>query len=715
MVIRDTTNNVYITLAAPATLSADGKTLSFATATAIPAAAVLEVSILQVDLRDLNGNIADDADVADGSVDYDSIISASNTNVNKYLRLDLSTWQDANLNASAVTGQAQQQTDGTSTDGFVSDSSGLTPAFNDAFDGSLGGFHIQQLNSDVDAGVRLTALATAINGSTVSVESNNARIVFTPSDASYYTVNHSRAGVDITPASIDESSNVNFGTGNDFTVTDANEVAMLIGNAAPGDVVTITPFDDLGNSGTPVSIGVSGVLVDNVEPTTVIQRSYGALPAVEAAAVVDDYGQGGELSQVGGTVLAGTPYLNITMQLLDDTNTAGDDLLDELIAHNAADPVTGDAYLTQPAAFDVYDATAYGVFSANLARTVGVSFSENVTLTGTPATTTSVALSNWVEHNDTSVDDGSAGLGNVNVDLVNVDVADVMALANTDHDSVIDFSDVIADIAGNTGSIAQVVVRDWMPPMITSAVYNGENITLTYSEDIAPAAGNLVTFFGSGGATDIFTLDQATVDAFDLQADKTTLVIPHGDWGGNITWSTSMNLGTYDEGAVLAAPHGGIVTNSIADVNGNTMAANKAGVTGVQFAYYNAIDVMAIPTPVAPLFVDTTAAGSTITFTYTSNHDIDLNATFGGTVAVGATTLTSAEVAAGFTLVSAATIDPTGTGATLSADGRTLTVTVVTATAAVATNDTFTPNVNFVSDYDGSQDVVAATLVVTAP
>lgn len=714
LVVRDVTNGSFIALSGAATLSADGKSLHFATATAFPAGATIEINVVQVDLQDMSGNVITKGAAAD-AFGYDTIVVS--TSGSNYLRLTLQAWQEANIDASAVTSMTQQNRDDTGVDD-VAAVQGLNLAFTDAWDDGgtdPAGFDVQQLNAaddddgvgGIDAASRLSGLMTAINGgSAIAVGADYGRVVFTPSNASFYQFDVTRGGNSILAAvnAYPVSGNVTPGIGNSFTLTDTNQVALVLDNVQPGDVVTITPFDDLSYAGTPQSI----TLVDNVRPTTVLQRAYG-LVSHQAPDVVTDYGSGAELSQIGDATLYGTPYLNVTMGLLDNINEAGDSLDEELIDHNTVNTTTGNAYITVP---NVYDATAYSVFAAAQARTIGVAFSEDVTLTGTPGYGGGVQLTSWTVHNDVvSTDNGTIS----HSDLIDVDVANVTALANSDHNRVIDFSGVVADkadaVAGATVNVAdnaKVVVRDMMPPMVVSASYIGSRIELQFNEAIAPQVDDTLQLVNATGGVQLITLSQATVDAFNLQADKTRLNILSSDWGDNVTWSTMFNLGTYADvstgNAQLA--HGSIDTGEIADIRGNTMNATNAGVTPVRFAFYNALGTMTVGTPSAPTFV-ATATGFTVT--YVSNHAIDLTASFG---AASKSVLTGAEVAGAFTLTSAATINTATSSASLSADGKTLTVTVGL-TGTLASGNSFDAAANLVSDYDATQNVNPAA--VTAP
>ncbi|HEY0721902.1 MAG TPA: Ig-like domain-containing protein [Gammaproteobacteria bacterium] len=724
MYVRDTTNNVYVpVVGGVGTIAADGKSVTFTTSEPFQSGANLKIYIAQGDLHDLAGNLITDvpAGITDPfTYDVDQDASAVGT---VYLRLDMQAWGNTNTNALAVTNTAQEETDAFGLQDDMAAVQSLNPAFNDVWDADAATNVFQQMNSadnddnvsGSDAAERLSALASAIAGQAVVVDTDNAQVTFTSSGASYYTFVVTRlnaphsVSLDIVTPNMETDGTTDADGNLKYFVTEEGQVAIVLGDVNPGDMLTITPYDDFGFSGTAVAV----TLQDNVEPTTVLQNSYG-LGTLDSG-ISSDFGNGGELTQPGG-ITNGTPYLNITMGLLDNINTSGanlplgDDVLqDELLDYNTVDAASGLPYITTPG---VYDATAYAAFASHLSRTIGIAFSEDIVLTGTAPSYNGTAglLGGWTAHNDVFVTDNGS---TVNADLVNVDVANIMTLANTDHDKVIDLSNVVTDAAAtpNVGSNAKVIVRDLMPPMVTSGVYQGDRLTLTFNESIAPKVGDtLLISNANGSVTYPITLSQTTVSAFNAQADKTTLRILDEDWGGDINWAATFNVGTYDEGAITSATHGIVVYSNIEDLQGNDMATVNAGVAPVNFAFYNAVGLMALESETPAGFVTTNVAG-VFTVTYKSNHAIDLVASFG---AASATQLSASEITASFpaTLAAATIVNSSATYGVLSADGKTLTLNI-SFTGNLTSGDKFGVNVGMTSDYDGNQTLT--TNGITAP
>lgn len=729
--------------AATATMATDGMSITVTTPAAITAGAEVEVYLLTADFLDLSDNVL----TTGAGVGFDSAFTSATDS--EYLMLDLQIFTESNTDATAVS-LTQASTDASGIDDYA-DVQAKSVAFNDVDDeGGTGNF--QQLNSadddntfgGSDAGERLSALATQLGAGTVAADV--ARISFTPTNATYYSLAFTDSdGTAFTPTSTVWSSNADtsFGGAGEFEVTDTADVTLVVTGVQPGDVLLITPYDDFEHAGTTTSI----TLIDNVEPTTVLQNSYGVSPQDDAVVTTYDFGDGGQLTSVGAQTI-GTPYLNVTPQLLDNLDANGDDtstlgagndddvLLHELMELNTVDGTTSDQYIT-PAAAGPYDATAYAAIDP--ARSIGVAMSEDIAVTGTPAFSgTTAALSGWVAHNDVTVDDEGTA---VNADLVDVDVDSVFSLA-ADNNADIDFSDTIEDTAtaANTASSsanARVVIRDAMPPMVVSAVWDGYEMEITFNEAVAPEAGDTVTF-----GTVTFALDQDTVDAFDTSGTPTVLTIPADDanWAGLGSSSGlygDLDIGTdtiaawsYVETAygVSAGHHGILDFSAIEDAaNGNSWDNDSAGVTAPTFAFFSSVaDTFSVSSATTDTdWANAAAAGSIITFTYTGNHAIDMTQFddgTGGAMAANSTAMSAAQVAANFTLTSAATID-TGTvqtNASLSTDGTTLTVSITTAGAVLTTGDTFdlggtagTPS--FLSDFDATQAEAAGGLTLTVP
>lgn len=739
VVIFDATNNTYYdAVGGTAVRSADGKSLTVTSATAFPAGALIQLHFAQASINDLSGNNVQLNDQAalgwPVSWPNDSIGTGNGVSNVNYLIVPLQMWVDENVNAAAVTAVSQLKED--TVDSTANQNTKIAnlnlPVFNDVNDYDAG-VAIQGLNyqgdnvTDKDAEVRLQALNAAItNSAAIPVKSDVARITLTTSNASAYNLTVSRGGADITAATdftyVDLGTNtITTGAGNTVNGVGADKlvaqnstaVEIVLGTVRAGDQVTITPVDDFGVNGTATTL----TLVDNVEPTAVIQNAYGKWDHENGSS--NSYGDGGELSLSGLVSLTGTPNWNLTIGLLDNdcglgTNVsplACDDLDDELMAHNSIDQNTSLPNL--PVAANVYDAPAYAAFSSgDLSRTVGIAVSENLstTLIGTPPSALGgVALTNYTVNNDVLVQDDA---GVTDVDLINVTVADILALAATNTVSTaltLDLSNTVEDLSGNAASYLKLFVRDRMVPLVVDAEYTGERISITFNEAVAVKAGDTIKL----GPT-VITLSPATIAAHMASSNTTphVLNVLRDSWvPGTIQTGTHMTLPLYDETPLdtgTAYAHGRLSTGDIADVLGNKEDAPglSAGVTLPDFALKDTLGAMSISVNAPGAGGVGYSVGSNLfTVTYTSNHRINMMSLGGAT---STSNLSNVQTAAAFAISGGgAAVDGTdsNTAAVLSANGKVLTVTIATI-APLAVGNAFDDVAGaIISTYDATDNV----------
>lgn len=726
-----------------------------------------------VDILFLN---ADAVDISHNPLTTSGVIAFDDTVQGKYTRVKLEIFEEANTNAPAVTVSAQLNEDtlGSNDDEAIQAKS---DAFLDVLDDTAG---FQQLNSSdddnsngtADAQERLNALAVALGASGVATD--KSRISFTPSGAYGYMISVAdKAGspkiqnnilgvLNATTSNVDTVDSIDFDGAATAMVlaTDANPVEIYLSNVAPTDVVTITPIDSLGYMGTATPI----VLADTVAPTTVLQKSYFAGAATsgeDSSGAVVQFGDGGELADANGALVVGTPYLAINNSLLDNEDANGElvatgvnpdqALKTELYDLGVVDTTgTGKIYLDGLAAYDAQAIAAFNQTSA-LGRKMGVAFSEDIETIGTtPVFTGATALSGWTINNDVTTNVSGA---TVNVDLIDMDVANVLALANTDHLETITYNGIV-DASGNTATAATnaaVVVKDEMAPLVLSATYSEAtaNVVITFNEPItltdaavAPAVNSAVSI---NGITATYSAS-ATSNQWTLGSGNTVLTIPAAAFSGAINNRTLWAAGTtyaypndnYAVGATEDLSHGILDFSAISDVHGNSWDsyATKTVARAVENPRFATAEITSVFGAGTPSFGATDTTTTTQVVTWTLSHPVrvtnaadiffGVTPTTAGYVLDGNNAADLAKILAAFTGV----IDPTGanttdaltnfagdpTTLTLSNNRKTLTLRFRTTTDLTGTaGDIVRLNTKtLVSDGDTDQSLSGDALKATA-
>ena len=789
VVVRDITSGQYLNVtAAPA---ADGRSMTLTntdgsgTNVDFVAGNEIDIYLLKVDFRDGANNLLDeDNNVASNDISYDF----DNVNGNAdFVKLQVEVFRNLLQDAAVVTGLAQLTADD-SPERLAGDAEGFSNAFADVdMQQAVNG--TQQLNSaDNDSGAtndsqeRLSDLVLALQvagvigdsgaielnpdgtpvtsslGLNTGVETDIARIKFTPSNASAYRYWIMRNGVVVnTNPVIDTVSSPdaeNVTTASDFTTPavvatgygliepktgssfadfTSSDVAFLLDGVQPGDIFYIQSMDEFGNEGSTAQV----TLADNVPVTTGLQDAYGELDLRSSTTVFgQQYGNGAELANPDFQVLVGVPLLNVNSGMLADQNNLVDAApdLSNLYDQNFADAGNNNqAYIA--AANLIYDKTAYAAWSADMSRTIAVSFTEDLAWTvpsasdatkpaaaaNAPTFSTGTAnLTDWTIMNDVTV---ASDNDVVNADLIAVDVDNIFALANTDGQAakVIDFTNQIEDSVGNvavTATNAKVVVNDAMPPMVTEAVYNGSNLTITFNEDVrvnpevgvvntttpplTPAGTNVVVTLG--GVDILMDVDNRAAHNAKT-TNKNILVIPFtSDMVDDLlplSRTAIFGLDKYDEAglASAAADAGGHATlgfSNVQDAFGNSWAEDDTNMTTPTFAAYDNLgQIVGTASPNA-----LPGSGSAANITYSFTHAIDIDAMLiegFGTITQN-TTLTGTQIASIMTFVDAdaggAVIDTNNTSGSISANGKVLTLSLQFS-SPLQTGDTldFTANV----------------------
>jgi hypothetical protein len=378
---------------------------------------------------------------------------------------------------------------------------------------------LSQLNGNADTMARLIALGNEITNNTPSLTGD----------------------FDWDLAAVEYTSTGGTPIFDPVTTSNAGGIAQYDG-ASHGQTVSITPTNGFGDVLS--SLTTSVTLVDAIAPTTVLQESYAITTAgapqdggsltVTSSTFNARFGNGGEISSpdIGVQASVGNPVIYVQPRHLagqGERNEEFDSLTADMGGRLSADDITAGATAADvrvvtisdgvnTADFPLYDEAAYTAWAAVPAE-IGVAFSENLVAgTGTPSYTGTAGLaSNFVINNDVAANVDGDG---VNVDLVDFDTTDVVALANTDAGAMLGFATAYGDAAGNeitTESNANVMIQDAMPPMVTAARWTGPELEITFNEPVDIDAATTIQLWdptnpipGAGNTLPV-TVDPAAV------------------------------------------------------------------------------------------------------------------------------------------------------------------------------------------------------------
>jgi len=680
LLVRDVDGGAYL----PHSASLNGKVLTVTLDSALVAGNEIDVLLLRDDFRDtampsnsVGTTIANDDN---SPVGFDEGLTTSVGS--SYVRIKLKAYIEANQNAEAVDLTDAQQTQDVTGFGSLLQLQADNDAFLDVDDERVG---IQQLNTAddndssnvADASERMEDLASAIAATVgyiddTSVEANAAGIEFASTVADYYEMDVIGSnGLSKFNGLVNKrlvGATFDGGVANRFVsdVSEGDAIYLVVQGVEPGDIVTITPFDQFGYGGQTASL----TLEDNVAPTTVLQKAYGVNADNNNGSVSSlQYGNGGEQSSTPD-VEPGIPFLNITPRMLsvvdgtsDGTEELGVEglltlkpLFDLNLVNDIADSNDRGEYFIDELDFDaanipgstpgIYDSVAYSAWIGDTSartRTIGVAMSENVELTGTDPVvdTLNAGLSNFVANSNVNIEDDGES---TTADLVQFDIDDVVTFGNTDHGSIIDFQASIQDATGNAGSSnAKVVVGDALPPMVESASYVGNELVINFNEAVAIDTTTQIVL---GGQTITMNLD--TVNAFNAQADQSTLRVLPSAWGEDLNRTAIFTLAQYDESDATAGSfpsdlyrHARLDFSDVEDVLGNSWNDFSIGnAADDNEFFFHQPDFAAIDQTglfrVTGVDNGTTLNSDTISVQFTGTHPIDLSSWDGnndGTIA----------------------------------------------------------------------------------
>lgn len=361
---------------------------------------------------------------------------------------------------------------------------------------------------------------------------------------------------------LNDASSIITSTGTASTA--AGKWKVVVPSASHGQKVVVTPTAAFNIIGTPITV----TLEDKVAPTTVIQDSYNYADTmgddyVNSVAADNGYANGGELSSVGTSGSEGSPILYVTPRLIaSDEDGDGDanfenrfDIFRSLAEGNTLNTATTPApHVTSTTNF-IYDVNAFAAWSA-ISANVGVAFSENINLvTGqavgfalsnaAPTSTLTGFVANNSKNNEDYIANDADQDGYhsyLTHGLVQMTSNDVVALANLDHNAVIDYTGAVSDTVNANVALSDslVVIADAIPPFVTKAERNATEFVVTFNEPVSTTTGAIVVKNPTTGATDV-TLN---VSAATSNADNTVL-----------TWTAGLPArATFRNSTVLLAP-----------------------------------------------------------------------------------------------------------------------------------------------------------------
>ena len=541
-------NPVALSTTVTTSFNATDNELSISTSDALEAGAVYDIAVPVQQVMDIQTNYLVDNGFTDASTDADGI---------DFVSFDVMIFSQSNNEAEAPTNLVQMVEDINS---LKEDSLGLQEArtanetFSNVAKDEPNNVYMYNKSNLLGAEESVDNLLNEIlvdDGVVYDVIQNAARIQFTPSNAAYYEVSAIRTDTNATVTNLVSIGLLNAtATDNNTTIkveadgTDAVELVMtnlpVDADSLPVEVkVIVTPYSFSDVNGTVAEL----TLGDNVKPTTSLQYSYNTddgtdstySPGVISADVIEAiYGGSGELANATSdeqntstsTVYTiGTPYLELTIGLLQDQN--GTDVSPISLPAN-------------------YTASDYATFSADLSRSFGVGFTEAINVSVATLDGSSSALIDSVTNTENNeMVTGTAGDENIAV----VSTTNIMTLANENNASILSFTNAV-DLSGNAADKAEVVLVDKVPPFVVSADINASDVnasSVTFSEnikagsiDIGPATCIINDMWISGkvvqldGCVGIVQNASTTVD-FSLMPDENDNTNNNFTFDANVT------------------------------------------------------------------------------------------------------------------------------------------------------------------------------------
>ncbi|WP_157622856.1 hypothetical protein [Solimonas soli] len=531
-------------VSATPTLDLATNTLTIKTASPIAANKTIKIYISKENIEDVAGNALVVATPANDKVLFDS-----DSTDNRDLILTLKTYNPPVTGLQPVTPARILTATNTASQYYLS-----SDALTDTIENAGGAdFPIEQLNAP-ESRLYLARLLDALEDGHLysgpfhfsDVHTDVARVKFTTNGASGYAfVLANDDGTFAAPSVTVITPTVNVPSSGGVSLDEplgdgtypalypvtagktGQDIEIAIGNVEPGQTLKIVSLGDTGSAPV-VSESAVGTLplLDKIAPTVVPQLWQ--LAAAEAAASQGEggaNGAGGNLVLGGENAKPGTVIYPVTPQLYDVDDTINDGYAgDELNgSHELKGLSSADLKSSFPAGTQ-YDATGAAAFLSSVHGTIAINVSEGLASTQPLLKTDAAATTVFSNPGQQGVDSQGNPVGistefgpglSFFVYKVDIDSAEKLQ-ADARKKLSLDLTGV-TDLAGNAASAAtkaKVQLRDFTPPVMTRAFFDGTYWVFQFNEPVKLNVGQ-ITLEDSGDVIDL-----ALAAASAVPADK---------------------------------------------------------------------------------------------------------------------------------------------------------------------------------------------------
>ncbi len=490
-----------------ATASLAGNVLTVQTASPIEAGKIVKVYISSEQIADLAGNTLVVASPVNDLVSFDSVAARD-------VVLTMETFTPPVTGLQPVSNLTQITAAENASSRYYLSSDALVDTIPDSVDEDDGdAIEISQLNAPEALGQLATLIDLLEDGSYSApghaddVNVGTARAAFSTSGAARYAfvLDNGDGSFDVpamtvlSPASVSYSGSVQLdgsvGGGNYYPTlkpasSGATDIQIAVTNASAGQVLKVVSVGDI--SGSPVvSEGAIATLplIDHVAPTTTGQT---LLLAAAAAVANDGTSSGGNLVLNGTTAAPGKLIYPVTPQLYDIADTTSGFSGDTLSGAGELEGLSSSAAGFTSNGVTEYDATGASAFLGSVKGRISINVTESLA-DNPPLLTASGASTVFSAPGQLANILAEDGTGPFYVYTVDIDSTEKLQ-ADARAELTLDLTG-IADVAGNVSTAATgaaVELRDFMPPVMTKAFFDGTNWVFQFNEPVKLNVGEIV-------------------------------------------------------------------------------------------------------------------------------------------------------------------------------------------------------------------------------